>query len=161
MKLLLQLLLTSKAENSSELQTWKKVSRQSTPELAVVMTLNFFFSDSVGKHFTVKHAYRKVCIEFIKRMDPDLPYYYYTASHDRFHEGPLPGFDQPRPREKRSNNPRHQRVPHRDQVGSLVSGRATMVIPGQLSTRVQFHHTPVELSPPPGVDSSVVDHSYV
>jgi hypothetical protein len=136
------------------------------PRASTTDDVECFFSilrDSVGKHFTVKqvqYTYRKLSIEFIKRMDPDLQYYYFTASHDRFHEGPLPGFDQPRPREKRSHNPRHQRVPRRDQVGSLITGRATMVTPGQLSTRVQFHHTPIQLPPPPGVDSSVVDHSY-
>lgn len=67
--------------------------------------------DSVGKHFTVKqvqYTYRKLSLEFIKRMDPELPFYYFTAAHDRFNEGPLPGFDQPRPREKQSRNPRHQ-----------------------------------------------------
>ena len=33
-------------------------------------------------------------VEFLKRLDPDLPFYYHT-SNVRFYEGPLPGFDEP------------------------------------------------------------------
>ena len=136
------------------------------PRASTTDDVECFFSmlrDYVGKHFTVQqvqYVYWKLTIEFMKRMDPDVPFYYFTAAHDRFHEGPLLDFDQPRPRERRSQNPRHQRVPRRDQLGSLVAGRATMVSPGQLSTRVQFHQMPIELPLPPGTDISTVDHSY-
>ena len=94
-------------------------------------------------------------------MDPDLPFYYFTSAHDYFLEGPLPDFDQPRPREKKSSrNPRQQRVPRRDQLGSLITGRASMVTPGTLSTRVKFHKVPIYLPPPPDADINRVDHSY-
>ena len=39
--------------------------------------------DLVGKDFTlkqVKFGWRKVCIECQKRIDPDLPFYYFTAA---------------------------------------------------------------------------------
>ncbi len=137
------------------------------PRASTTDDVECFFSvprDFVGKHFTVKQVqfeYRKLCMEFMKRMDPDLPFYYYTAAHDRFSEGPLPDFDQPRPREKKSSrNPRHQRVARRDQLGSLTVGRATFVTPGTLSTRATFHQVPVELPPPPGAAIHLLEHSY-
>ena len=33
---------------------------------------------------------RKTCNEFSKRIDKDLPFYYYTSSNERFHEGERP-----------------------------------------------------------------------
>ena len=31
-------------------------------------------------------------MEFRRRLDPDLPFYYYTFAHERFYEGELPTF---------------------------------------------------------------------
>ena len=45
--------------------------------------------DLGGKHFTVQTAqynWRKVCVEFSKRMSPNLRFYYHTSRHDRFYE---------------------------------------------------------------------------
>lgn len=135
------------------------------PRASTTDDVECFFSilrDFVGKHFTVEQVqfeFRKLSIEFMKRMDPDFRFYYYTAAHDLFQEGPLPSFNQPRPREKKSSrNRRHLRVPRCDQLGSLMAGRATMVTPGTPSTRAEFHQVSIELPPPPGV---VTDHSYV
>lgn len=50
----------------------------------------------IGNHFTtkdVKFAWRKFCIEFSKRLDKNLPYYYYTSKQERFIEGDRPSFD--------------------------------------------------------------------
>ena len=55
--------------------------------------------DMVGNHFTlqcVKYNWRKVCNEFMKRLDPSLPFYYHTSTHDRFYEGDRPSFDEKR-----------------------------------------------------------------
>ena len=157
-----------------ESREWKRLTNMEEglppehPRASTTDDVECFFSmlrDLVGKHFTVKQVqleFRKLCIEFMKRMEPDLPFYYYTAAHDRFHEGPLPDFDQPRPRERKSSrNPRHQRVPRRDQLGSLLAGRATMVTPGTLSTRAKFHQVPIDLPPPPGADTHLIDHPHV
>ena len=48
-----------------------------------------FFSmmrDLLGSSFrltTVMQEQRKICFEFDKRVDPQLPFYYYTSDHDR------------------------------------------------------------------------------
>lgn len=52
----------------------------------------FVMRDLAGKHFTLRKArytWRKVCTEFTKRLDPDLGFYYFTSSHDRFYESQL------------------------------------------------------------------------
>ena len=60
-----------------------------------------FFSvmrDSIGRSFTTKQVgfnIRKAYGEFTKRLDPDLPFYYYTSAHTRYYEGPLPSFNTP------------------------------------------------------------------
>ena len=85
--------------------------------------------DHVSINFTlkqVKFAWRKVCIEFQKRIDPSLPFYYFTSSHDRFYEGPRPSFNKP------VNNKKPKRVPKGEQVASLTSGRATLPVRGSL-----------------------------
>ena len=49
----------------------------------------------------VKIGFRKVVFEFCKRIDPDLKLYYHTSAHTRFHEGPLPSFNQPKEKPKK------------------------------------------------------------
>ena len=136
------------------------------PRASTTDDLECFFSmlrDFVGQHFTVKqvqYEFRKFCIEFSKRLDPELPFYYYTSAHDRFKEGPLPNFDEPRPTKKTSRNPRYMRAPRREQLGALVPGRTSMITPGSRSVRAKFHQVAVELPPPPGVPIHAVEHSY-
>ena len=54
-------------------------------------------------HFILQvyYGWRKVVIEFSKRLDPELPFYYYTSGHSRFllilqtkQEGELPSSTQ-------------------------------------------------------------------
>lgn len=120
------------------------------------------FRDLLGKNFTVKkvqYEWRKICEEFYKRMDPQLPYYYHTSAHDRFYEGPRPDFDEVNTRS--SQNPRHQRISRKDRVGLLAPGRASMPTSGALSTRMTFHNLPIELPPPPNAPrTATMDHSY-
>ena len=110
------------------------------PRASTTDDVECFFSmlrDCVGKHFTVKqvqYEFRKLCLEFMKRTDPDLPYFYFTSAHDRFQEGSLPDFDQP--------------------------SRTSMVTPGSLSVRARFHQVPIELPPPPATDIHTYEHSY-
>ena len=114
------------------------------PRASTTDAVECFFSlirNMIGNHFTVKDiqfAWRKLCNEFTKRLDKELPFYYYTSRHERFFEGERPGFDifqEPK------SNPRHQRVRRREQPGNLVSGRATLVQSGAKSIRRQFQKT--------------------
>lgn len=63
------------------------------PRSSTTDDVECFFSvmrDMIGQHFTVQQArynWRKVCLEFYKRLDPELPFFYYTSSHDQFYEG--------------------------------------------------------------------------
>ena len=114
--------------------------------------------DLTGKHFTLreaKYTWRKVCIEFSKRLDPDIGFYYLTSSHDRFYEGERPHFDE-KPRSQRS-----KRVRRREQPANLVYGRATLPTPGSHSTRMKFHNLPLELPPVPNAKAQHLhEHSY-
>ena len=72
--------------------------------------------DAIGLNFTakqVKLGMRKVLVEFSKRLDPDLPYYYHTSSHTRYSEGPLPSFSEP----SKKNRKKARRVSRREQLG--------------------------------------------
>ena len=59
---------------------------QEHPRASTTDDVECFFSvirDSVGKHFThkdVQFVWRKVCIEFSKRLSPDLPLLSYVKS---------------------------------------------------------------------------------
>lgn len=125
-----------------------------------------FFSllrDNLGKDFTLKHVqfeWRKCCVEFIKRFDPSLPFFYFTSSHDRFYEGTRPDFSQPATKSKR--NPRHQRPRRFEQSGTLAKGRVTLPVPGTKSLRMQFHNVPVDMPPPPSLQKQIysIEHSY-
>ena len=121
-----------------------------------------FFSvmrDTVGRNFTtkvVKYSFRKICSEFMKRLDDELPFYYHTSTHTRFREGPGPDFSEESCLPKRKSN----RPPRREQPAAFVSRRATMPIRGSLSVRPKFHNLPVELPPLPSVPIHLCEHSY-
>lgn len=121
-----------------------------------------FFSmmrDSIGSNFNVKQVkfgIRKVYAEFVKRLDPDLPFYYHTSGHTRFYEGSLPEFNQPS-----TMKPKIKRVPRREQPTAFAPRRATMPVRGSLSIRPKFHNLPLELPPLPGEPVHLSDHSYI
>ena len=137
------------------------------PRSSTTDDVECFFSllrDNLGKVFTLKHVqfeWRKMCVEFMKRMDPELPFYYYTSAHDRFYEGPRPSFSQPSS-EPSKRNPREQKPRRIEQPGKLVHGRATLAIPGARSIRMQFHNVPVDIPPPPSSLKQIntIEHSY-
>lgn len=92
--------------------------------------------------------------EFKKRLDPDLPFFYYTSAHTRFYEGVMPHFDAQaaKPRKPR-------RAPQRELLGA--SQRVTLAVRGTGSLRTTFHNVPVDLPPPPGSTSAFLyEHSY-
>lgn len=130
---------------------------------ARLMTSNVFFSimrDTIGANFTtkqVKFVFRKVALEFEKRLDPDLPFYYHISSHTRFNEGLLPAFNQPSTKPKRK-----ARLPRRElpQSYAFATRRATLPVSGSLTVRAQFHNQPIDLPPPPTGPIVIFEHSY-
>ena len=71
------------------------------PKSQQFKNLGCFFSimrDGISRNFStkeVKFGFRKICEEFTKRIDPDLPFSYNTFTHTHFYEGPLPDFKEP------------------------------------------------------------------
>ena len=132
------------------------------PRASSTDDIECFFSmmrDSIGSNFNVKQvkfSFRNVYAEFVKRLDPDLPFYYYTSDHKRYYEGPLPEFNQPS-----SMKPKTKRVPRREQPTAFAPRRATMPVRGSLSIRPKFHNLPLELPPLPGEPVHLSDHSYI
>jgi hypothetical protein len=120
-----------------------------------------FFSvlrDNVGSNFTLKrvlYAWRRSCIEFSKRIDPNLPFYYFTSSHDRFHEGARPSFSIPS-----SKPPSAQRFRRREMLTGQAPGRTSFPAAGSKSTRLTFHNIPINIPPPPSQQSHITDHTY-
>ncbi len=99
--------------------------------------------DMVGNHFTlqcVKYNWRKVCNEFMKRLDPSLPFYYHTSTHDRFYEGA-------------------QRL-HAVEQMSRMQGRVTLPAPGPRSIRSTYHNKPIDHPPPPSGVNPLSEHNY-
>ena len=122
-----------------------------------------FFSllrSMIGNHFTVKDVrfvWRKLCNEFSKRLNRELPFFYCTSKNERFIEADRPSFNIfQRPKK----NPRHQRFQTREQPGNLAPGRATLIAAGAQSVRRRFHNLPVELPPPPLQTAITDEHSY-
>ena len=97
-------------------------------------------------------GWRKACSELTKRMDPQLAFYYHTSTHHRFYEGDLERPD--------LSKPRNVHIARRELLAGGLGGRITMVQHGARSIRSQYHNLPVELPPPPGMSSHIVEHSY-
>ena len=114
---------------------------------------------SIGRNFTtkeVKLSFRKICNEFTKRIDPNLPFFYHTSSHTRYYEGPLPEFSEPGKKTSR----KQKRIPRGEQPAAFAPRRATMPVRGSLSVRLQFHNLPLELPPLPKGPVHISEHSY-
>ena len=102
----------------------------------------------------VYYEWRKVLLEFSKRMDPSLPFYYFT-NNQRFYEGELPDFNEPQPKE--------DRPPRRELLAGTLGRWASFPVRGSLSVRAQFHNVSVSLPPPPSVTPAerlIAEHSY-
>ncbi len=132
------------------------------PRASTTDDIECFFSvmrDMVGTHFTVKQAqfaWRKVCIEFEKRIDDNLPFYYFTSAHDRFYEGKRVSFDKP------SKKKRPPRLPRSEQcaAASLDSGRCDWPVKGTPLLRPKFHKHAANVPPPSTSQIQTVEHSY-
>ena len=132
------------------------------PRASTTDDVECFFSmirDDIGHNFTtkqVKFNTRKIYGEFLKRLDPDLPFYYHTSGHTQYHEGPLPQFELPS-----LKPPAKKKAPRREQPLAFAPQRATMPVRGSLSVRPKFHNLHLDLPPLPCGPIHLVDHSYV
>lgn len=70
---------------------WKALDQERD---AVIECMFFHHERYHWQAFHTKTSERKVCIEFAKCLDPDLDFYYFTSTHDRFYEGECLDFDQ-------------------------------------------------------------------
>ena len=141
---------------------WVRVERANSdlppehPRASTTDDVECFFSvirDLVGKDFTLKHVqteWRKICVEFNKRLSPDLPFYYYTSDHDRFYEGERPDFNKPSHEKSRLEMMRPTR---RELTSAFVSGRISLPVRGSISVRPQFHNLPTQLPLPPALET--------
>ena len=90
--------------------------------------------------------------EFVKRMDPQLSFYYHTSTKNRYYEGLMPQFsDKPAKRKMK-------RLPRFEMLGDN-SSRVTLSVRGDTSIRTKFHNAPLSLPLPPGA-SNTYEHSY-
>ena len=116
-------------------------------------TNNFVLDHIIYIYLQVHYEWRKATLEFMKRMDPSLPFYYHK-SHDQFYEDEMPSFNKP------SNKPKRDRVPRRELLAGAAFRRASLPVCGSLSIRAQF---PVNLPPLPSVNTHeriIAEHSY-
>jgi len=91
--------------------------------------------------------------EFLKRLDPHLPFYYHTLAHNCFYGGSLPSFDEKSKKAKRKQIPRHELLG--------ANERVTVAVRGKSSVRAKFHNVPVELPPPPRTSNMFLhEHAY-
>ena len=112
-----------------------------------------FFSilhNQLGQHYdinTIEQRWRPICNEFLKRIDPDLPFYYHTSDKNLYRIHGLPAFDIP----AQDGKSRLDFLPstRREDVGQVVIGRATMPIRGLRTVRQQYHSQPADLPQPP------------
>ena len=142
-------------------ETLNRGGKAEHPRASSTDDVECFFSmmrDTLGQNFSTKEVgfgFRKVCFEFSKRLNPDLPFYYHTSSHTRYYEGPLPEFNVPARKPRKTS-----RAPRREQPSVFAPRRATMPVRGSLSVRPKFHNVPLDLPPLPTGPTHVYEHSY-
>ena len=88
----------------------------------------------------VYYSWRKVTEEFIKRIDPDLPFYYYTSGRCQYYQDLMPDFNTTPAKERKP-----VRLPRYELLGS--NNRVTMAVRGDSSVRTKCRliscHPPV------------------
>ena len=103
----------------------------------------------LGPVFDLKQFYdesRKILNEYSKRIDSQLPFFYWSGKNERYTDFELPSFNKP------SGSGVIERldkvkVSRRGDPGVFVANRATLPQKGQLTCRATFHKAPVALPP--------------
>lgn len=105
--------------------------------------------EMLGPNFDLKPFFSqlpKILNEFKKRIDYELPFYYWTGAKTRYSELELPSFNQPSgPGITERLDKVH--ISRRGDPGVFVANRASLPQKGQLTARARFHRAPVALPP--------------
>lgn len=105
--------------------------------------------EMLGSIFDAKQFYSempKILNEFKKRIDTELPYFYWTGSKTRYKDFDLPSFNAPSgPGLIERLDQVH--LSRRGDPGVFVANRASLPQKGQLTARAKFHRAPVALPP--------------
>ena len=132
------------------------------PRACTTDDVEYFFTimwDMLGSDFALKrvfYTWKRLCIEFSKTVDLELPFYYFIAAHGRFYEASRPSFINVPPR----HQPKTQRLMQQEMIAGQPPGRTTLPTPGSRSVRLTYHNVPVNMPPAPHVQSHATDHPY-
>jgi hypothetical protein len=110
--------------------------------------------EMVGQEFGMKQfydSYPKILAEYEKKLNPDLPFYYWTGCHLRYRDIPLPDFDKPGHCDTERLD--SVKISRRADPGAFVSNRASMPQHKSLTVRAKFHKAP-EILPPTQLSNS-------
>ncbi len=109
-----------------------------------------FFSllhDQLGDVFDHKvflQQQTKLLSEFTKKIDPDLPFFYWTGHKHRYTSELLPSFNVPSGKEERLDR---VNVSRRSDPGVFVANRASLPQRHSLTARASFHRAAEKLPP--------------
>ena len=145
----------SRAESFEDEKIKREIFHWSIPEhprASATDDIEGLFSllhDMLGDIFDLKQfhdAQAKILNEFNKRINPELKYYYWTGSKERYNEFEMPSFNEPT---KKGAVERLEKVKgsRRGDPGIFVANRASLPQKGQLTARAQFHRAAVQLPP--------------
>ncbi len=117
----------------------------STDDLEGFFSILHHLLGPVFDHKTFVDNYKKIEQEFVKRIDPNLPYYYWTGINERFDMGPMDSFNKPTDRKLERLD--QICISRRADPGVFVTNRASLPQRGSLTVRAQFHVKPEDLPP--------------
>lgn len=106
------------------------------------------FHEVMGDNFDLKQffdEFPKVMSEFVKRIDPELPFFYWTGHQTRYRHFALPSFNVPSAGGIERLD--QIQVSRRGDPGVFVANRASLPQRNQLTVRATFHRAPVALPP--------------
>ncbi|XP_070562220.1 uncharacterized protein [Ptychodera flava] len=106
----------------------------------------------LGDCFTLKdwkQYFPHLCEVHSRRLDSNIPFYYYTSDNERYSMDPLPSFDLPKSNNKPSRLLQQHRVPRRDVLAAVIPGRANFPVHGAQTIRTHFHNNTHTVPKPP------------
>ena len=103
----------------------------------------------LGPVFHLKQFYdesEKLLNEYSKRIDLELPFFYWTGKTERYRDFELPSFNEPSGVGVVERLDK-VKISRRGDPGVFVANRASLPQKGQLTCRATFHKAPVALPP--------------